>query len=72
MGGCIIDGGIDRYFMRFVVMLVDVADEKIIVLVPLVLVKLAHNFFFFSLFHLLFLDFFQMQLQKILSDLVVG
>ena len=51
-------------------MLVDVADEEIIVLVPLMLVQLTHNLLLLRLLHLLFLDLLQMQLQKALPDLL--
>ena len=72
MRGSIVDGRIDGYFLRLVVVLVDVADEKIIILVPLMLVQLTHNLLLFGLFHLLFLHLLQMQLLKALLDLLVG
>lgn len=43
-------------------MLVDVTDEEIIVIIPLMLVQLTHNLLLFSLLDLLFLDLFQMLL----------
>lgn len=53
-------------------MLVDIADEEIIIFIPLMMIQLAHYLFLLSLPHLLLLDLFQMLLEKVFPNLPIG